>query len=245
MHAMFRAAILSGTVLLTAVVSPAQFLPTLQANTPEEFAAYLDVVEARGPRQTLASAQEFTRAWPKSELLVSVYELEMQAALALGDAERALRAGEAALGAAPDYIPVLAAMASLLPNQTSEPARIERAEALARRSLELLTAFHPPRRVSLEDWQRAERKVKSQCHSALGMVAYKRGRTDDAIREFETAVALGPEPDAVQYYRLGLLYRAKGNREAAAENLRKAARHGDANLRRLAESALEPRPQTP
>lgn len=221
------------------VVSPAQFLPTLQANTPEEFAAYLDVVEADGPHRTLAAAEKFARTWPKSELLVSVYELEMQAALGTGDAERAMRAGDAALAAAPDYIPVLAAMAALLPNQTSDPARIARAEELARRALQLLTAFHPPRRVGLEDWERAEHKVKSQCHTALGLVAYKRGRTDDAISEFERAVALAPQPDAVQHYRLGLLYRQKGNVRAAAESLQKAARFGDANLRRLAETALE------
>lgn len=236
---MLRTACLMGAGLLGAVLCPAQFLPTLQANTPEEYVAYLDVVEAPGPQQTLAAAAKFARDWPQSELLVSVHEIEMQSALALGDGAAALRAGAAALRAAPDYIPVLSAMASLLPNETSDPARIARAEEYARRALDLLTAYRPPRRIKLEDWERAERAVKAQCHAALGMVAYKRGRTDEAIREFEAAVALAPEPDAVQCYRLGLLYQEKGNREAATEKLQQAARHGNAAIRRLAEEALK------
>lgn len=233
-----RAALLCGVLLWSAAVVPAQFLPTLQANTPEEFAAFLDVVEARGAGKTIEAAQRFVREWPRSELLVSVFELEMQSALTLADEAAALRAGDAALRAAPDYIPVLAAMAYLLPNQTSDPARIARAETCARRALGLLTAFHPPRRIAIEDWVKAERKVKSQCYSGLGMVAYKRGRVDDAIREFETAVSLAAEPDPVQCYRLGLLYLEKGDRKAAAEKLSQASQYGDANIRRLAARAL-------
>lgn len=235
---MVRAAVMAGLLLLGAVLLRAQFLPTLQASTPEEFAAWLDVVEARGAAQTLARAAEFARAYPKSELLVSVSEIEMQAALESGDAERALRAGDAALRAAPDYIPVLAAMAALLPNQTADPARVARAEVLARRALELLTAFHPPRRISIEQWERAEREVKAQCRTALGMVAFKRGRVDEAISELEAAVAVSADVDAVLHYRLGLLYREKGDVRAAAANLQKAARHGAPDLRRLAANAL-------
>ncbi len=233
---------LLGSGLWLTVACWAQFLPTMQADTPEEFAGYLDVLDARGPRRTFSAAEKFARDWPKSELLVHVYELQMQAALELGDGPAALRAGDAALSVAPDYIPVLAGMASLLPNETSDPARISRAHGYAQRVLDLLTAFRPPRRIPLEEWERVEKKLKSQCHSALGMVAFKRGLVDESIREFETAVSLAPEPDAVQYYRLGLLYQSKGNLRAAEEKLSEAERLGNAAIRCLAQKALASHP---
>jgi tetratricopeptide (TPR) repeat protein len=73
----------------------------------------------------------------------------------------------------------------------------------------------------------------------LGLVAYKRGDIVGAIREFETAVRLAPAPDAAQYYRLGMLYRAGGNQSKAIEMLQRTAESNDPTLRQLAERELK------
>ena len=49
---------------------------------------------------------------------------------------------------------------------------------------------------------------------------------------------LAPAPDATQYYRLGVLYRATGNTLGARQKLRRAAELNEPAIRELAEREL-------
>jgi len=226
------------TALASAGIARSQSLQ-LQASTPDEFDAYLTVLEARQPAQIVAAAREFARAWPKSELLAHTLQLEMEAHRTLGNLDGAIEAGEQAVKLVPNNIAVLVGLAGLLPLAGGDPQRLDRAEALATQALKLLRSFRISRYVPLEEWERVRARLQSNAHAALGIVAYRRNEIAQATREFEAAVALAPEPDPAQYYRLGRLYLAGKRLPEARDTLRRAAQLNDPAVRRMAEQALE------
>ena len=217
----------------------AQFLPSLQAKTPEEFDDYLLVAGAVEPKQVTKAAARFAERWPSSELAVRVFELQLEAYRKLGDARNALAAGERGLAAAADYLPLLAETAAIEANETSEAARLARAKGRAERALQLLASATAPRSLRPEEWEAATGRVASKAHAALGMVAFKRGETAAAIREFEEAMRLHPAPgDATQKYRLAMLYREAGRKAEARALLEQVVRSGEVVLERMAREAL-------
>jgi len=84
--------------------SQAQFSSAGQADSREEFDAYLLVLSKTSPNEVISVAGDFERHWPQSELLAHVSELELEAYRALGDSANAILAGEKALKAAEEAI---------------------------------------------------------------------------------------------------------------------------------------------
>lgn len=209
-----------------------------QANTPEEFDAYLDVLEAREPAQVAAAARALAKRFPESELLAHAWELEMEACRKLGDVACVVEAGERILARAPRHAGVLVTLAAALANQARDEAELARAEDYARRALQALENFRVPKTVPLERYFELRARLASDAHGAMGHIAYKRGQTATAIAELEAAVRLTDAPQPVHYYRLGLLYEIAGRTGDAVRSLRQAAEAGDPVLRRLAEQRL-------
>src|SRR6266436_1600451 len=154
--------------VLTAVSIPSysQFLPDLQAKTPAEYDAYLDVMD--GP--VLEKGAEFERKFPASALRLPVCEMMAREWRSRGDAVQAAAAAERGLAIAPDYVPLLVELADLLSNDT---AGLERADSAARRALVLLDTIKAPLRTSVEEWTAAVSKLRARAHGALGMVHFK------------------------------------------------------------------------
>jgi tetratricopeptide (TPR) repeat protein len=225
-------------VVFTAVVFPSysQFLPDLQAKTPEEYDAYLDAID--GP--VLEKGVAFERDFPASALRLPVYELMAREWRLRGDAVQAVAAAERGLAAAPDYVPLLVEVADLLANGE---ARLERAESAARRALALLETIKAPRRIGIEEWTAAVSKLRARAHGALGMVHFKHDDVAGAVREFETALADESANDPLLHYRLGRLYAVTGRTAEARRQLEKAARSGERPLRDLANAALGALPE--
>jgi Flp pilus assembly protein TadD len=67
----------------------------------------------------------------------------------------------------------------------------------------------------------------------------KRGRTLQAIEEFETAARLESEPEGRIYFRLGVAYASDGRTSRAREALRRAAELGPPLIRQLALQELK------
>jgi tetratricopeptide (TPR) repeat protein len=216
----------------------AQIVPLPQADSPEEFDAYLAVLDTHTPTAILAAAGAFLHAWPASALRGHVYELEFEAYRQTGDVDKAIEAGEKSLAAAPDNLVVLANLSVVLANGTSDPKQLERATMYARKVIELSLSFRIPKSITPREWAEINARVNSQAHAALGLVDNRRGDTRAAIREFETAIALAPSPDATQYYRLGLLYRVAGRIAEAKAEFRRAAELPDPGIQELARREL-------
>ncbi|MFN7923871.1 MAG: tetratricopeptide repeat protein [Bryobacteraceae bacterium] len=217
----------------------AQFLPSLQAKSREEFDAYLTAVGAPSPHTLVEAAARFAARWPESELTVRVCELQLEAYRKLGDAAAALAAGERGLRAAPGYPPLLVEAAAIEANATTDRSRLEKARARAREALERIEAASAPRDMRPEAWEQAVARLSSRAWAASGLAAFKLGRDSEAIAEFERALALHPPPaDPSQQYRLALLYRASGRATEARRLLEQVARCGDAAFEKMARAAL-------
>jgi tetratricopeptide (TPR) repeat protein len=209
----------------------AQFLPNLQAKTPAEYDAYLDVLD--GP--VIKNGVAFERRFPESALRLPVYELMAREWRAQGDREQAITAAEHGLAIAPDYIPLLVEIADLLANGSD---RLDRATQAARHALELLDRAKAPLRVAPEDWIATIAKLRARAHSAFGMVLFKQDNLNAALKEFQAAMAAGAADDPILHYRLGRLYAVSGKLPEARRELEQAALSSDQALRDLAKKAL-------
>ncbi len=231
MNVMQRAWLLT---VFTAISFPvySQFLPDLQAKTPEEYDAYLDVLD--GP--VLDKGVAFEHAFPASTLLLPVYELMSREWRSRGDAARAIEAAEHGLAIAPDYVPLLVELADLLANGSTN---LDAAATAARRALALLETLKAPRRAGIEEWTAAVSRLKARARGALGLVLFKRDDVAGAVKEFEAALAEPVTQDPSLHYRLGRLYAITGRTAEARSQLEVAARRGEKILRERANAALE------
>jgi tetratricopeptide (TPR) repeat protein len=217
----------------------AQFAAEPQADTPEEFDAYLVVLSKSTPQDIIAAAGDFERNWPRSTLCAPIYEMELEAYRALGDSVGAIRAGERALQAAPNNLAVLAQLAYVIADSSSDPPQLARAGELARAEIEKATTIKLPRSMSPAKWDEIQGRLGAMAHTALGLVAYKHGDVALAIRELETAMNLTPTPDPALYYRLGMLHKASGDTARAIQELQKVAASNDPVLAPLAQRQLK------
>lgn len=210
-----------------------------QANSPEEFDAYLLASKETKPEKIIAATSDFMRRWPQSEMAAQILEFQSEAYTSLGDAKNAILSGEKALEAAPNNLVVLTNLANTIANSTTEPQELARAERYARQVLDLSRTIVIPKKITPQEWEETRTRLTSTAHAALGLIAYKRGDSADAIRELETAVGMEPSPNPAHCYRLGLLYQSTGNRVKAIEILQRAAAAGDPAIGHLAEEKLK------
>ena len=209
-----------------------------QAKTPEEFDLYLDFDEAQDARVKHRTALNFEQSYPQSELLVYVYQSELEYARARNLNSSVISVGQKALALAPDNIPVLLALAEVMPNGEVDPRSLDRSEAYARRALDLSESRHVSPQLTLDDCDNLRRKIRSRGHAALGLVAMKRGAVPLATQEFERAVAENPDADGVQLYRLAKLYLVSGRRADATSLFQKAFQAGPPEVSSLAAAEL-------
>jgi len=180
----------------------------------------------------------FEQSYPQSELLVYVYQSEMEYARARNLNRDVVSIGEKALVLAPDNIPVLLALAEVMPNGEADSRSLDRGEAYARRALDLSESRHVSPQLSLDDCGNLRRKIRSRAYAAMGLVAMKRGSLPLATQEFERAVSENPDADGVQLYRLARLYLASGRRANAAALFKKAFQAGPPEISTLAAAEL-------
>lgn len=217
----------------TALAVAAQFLPSLEADSPEEFDDYLTVEAAENPRTRLAAIEAFRTLWPKSAMMPRILELEFLAWKQAGNLVKARKAGEAALAAAPDNLSVKAELAALL--AVDDPAEASR---LARETLEALERFRAPRRLTLQAWARVSGAIRSQAHMALGVARFADGDTHAALAELEKADRAALSPDPAICLRLGRVYALLGRNADAQRQFERAVQTGDTLAVQLAKDEL-------
>ncbi len=237
----FWAFLLLGTVT---VLSQSTRTPSGQyareAFSYEEFDDYIEVVEAQSPESQLKEAEKFKQKYLNSELLVFIYEYEMDAQRSLNHFPEARTAAQKALELTPNNTKVLLVLAQLLADDTDAPDddRARKVHFLATRCLEELRKIRVPRSVPLQRWEETRSKMESEAHAADGLASARRGLVATAIREFEAAIALNSSPDGAQHFYLGRLYAAAGRTRDALAMLSLAEKLGPDQIRKLALEAI-------
>jgi len=211
----------------------AQFQAPLEADSPEEFDLYLTVEDSPDVLSVLRRCDAFLAKWPNSALLPRVWELRYFALRKLGKADEARAAGEQALRLAPNNLAVRGELAIQLASVDGKEA-----ESLAKSLLAELDTIKVRRSIPLEKVERTVRELRVQAKVALGVVYYRRGETEAALRELESAVGIAPGIDAALHLRLGRLYASLGRTAEARTQLETAAKAGNPEVARLARDSL-------
>ena len=196
-----------------------------QAQSREEFKAYLDVAQAEGPQRSIDLATRFVEQFSRSEFLGQVYRLKMHAYRSLGDAEKTIEAGEKSRTANPFDVDTLLTLASVLPNHlvdTDFNETLERAEACANRALQELSGLKASRAVSLSEWRAFLGGMRASAYESLGVVAFKREKYPESVKSFEQCIQENPVAEGSQFFRLGVAYQYTGQREKAIAALERA-----------------------
>jgi tetratricopeptide (TPR) repeat protein len=211
-----------------------------EASTYEEFDAYIEVVEAQDPERQLKEAASFEQKYPSSELLVFVYEHELDAQRSLNRLPAAKAAAEKALKLTPNNTKVLLALAQLLADDGDPPDedRASKVRLLVARCLEELGKIKAPRTVPPRQWEETRSRMESEARAANGLVSARSGQVAAAIREFEAAIALNSSPDGAQHFYLGRLYAATARTKDALAMLELAEKLGPDRVRQLALDAI-------
>jgi tetratricopeptide (TPR) repeat protein len=196
-----------------------------QAQSREEFKAYLDVAQAEDPRRSIDLATRFVEQFSGSEFLAQVYRLKMHAHRRLGDAEKTIEAGEKARTANPFDVDTLLTLASVLPSHGADMDLneiLERANTYANRALQELSGLKASRAVSLSEWRAFLRRMKASAYESLGVVAFKREKYLESVESFEQCIQESPAAEGSQFFRLGVAYKYTGQRDRAIAALERA-----------------------
>lgn len=214
-----------------------------EAQSQDELDLYLEIVGDENARTTIEKVNQFALRYPASKLLGLVFQDQMRAFQKLNDYDGVLRAGNKSLQLQPNNLNTLLVLSMALPNgvegRANQTQILDSAEGYARTVLKELKTIHVSPRISLERWEVLKGEMQAQAHEALGYVAVKRGRVDQALMEFETAAANNPTPQGSQFFRLGACYILVKKFDKAEIALHRAIDLGPEEIRAVAYRELE------
>jgi len=153
--------------------------------------------------------EAFVLKYPQSRYRVEVYSWLVKGYYGNGEIDKMEAVGEKELAIQPDDATTLAILGQTLPRamnaSTPEPLkRLMKAEQYSKKALELIPVLQKPAGLTDEQFTAAKNQTSALAYSGLGLVAYRRGKYEDAIPSLEQSVKLDPSPDPVNYYLLGV-----------------------------------------
>jgi len=176
------------------------------AAAKEEDDAYKLVYEARSgdPRQLIQLGEAFVGKYPNSLYTGTVHSQLATAYLNVNQPDKMIDSGEKALAANPNNVDVLPLMAWAIPRRANTVPQLEKAINYAQRAINLLSTMPKPAEVDDAKFAEMKNDRLAQCRSGIGTAYFKVQKYDQAITELSQAVRLASEPDAVDYYVLGM-----------------------------------------
>jgi tetratricopeptide (TPR) repeat protein len=229
---MKRAAMLVGTLALTALVCAAQTQPATnpgaapaqgttappagkrppQAKTQPEYDGYNAAMASAKDAPAMAkAADDFATKYPDSQLRNLLYKTAMSSAEMANNADLMMSTGEKVLTLDPDDPDALVVVAQVLVDRTQDSdldrdQRFDQATKYAQHSLETIdTDATIPAGTPQEKVDAYKAYVRSTAYSIIGTLQYKREKYADAEVSLRKSVDADPaQPDSVAILRLAL-----------------------------------------
>ena len=161
------------------------------------------------PEQQIQQGEAFLQKYPHSRYNSVVYSRLTEAYYNKQDMDKMFAAGNKALALNPDEYTVLILIGwvtphSYDPNAADAQARLDKAEGYCKRGDELLQNLQKPANLTDRQFETARDATLAQGHSCLGIVYFREKKLPEAVVELQQAVKLAPQPDATDYFVLGM-----------------------------------------
>jgi len=215
--------------------------PAAQAAPPvdkAEEAAYKAFFDARGPDPTkqIQLGEDFTKKYPASRYLSTVYSSLALDYLGSGDSDKMIAAAQDSINLDPDNVDALSltvwAMARKVnPQDPGAADEYVKLENYGHHAITLISTVIKPATMDDAQFTAAKNDKLSMCHSGLGLIDFKRGKPDEAVTELTQAVQLANSPDPVDYFILGHAYDAVNRFEDAMNAFTKCSDEGPMQAR--------------
>jgi tetratricopeptide (TPR) repeat protein len=208
----------SALALLLAVASMAL---AQKPKSNAEVEAINAAIKATEPSARIAAVDNALTKFKDTEFKNMLLTMQVGAAADLNQPDKVIVYGENALKSDPKNYQVELWMAQATVQSTKEfdldkDAKLKRAEQLSNDAVTNLgTAVKPNPNLTEEQWTGAKKQLESQAHEILGMSATLRKNWDGAIKEYQAALAIDPQPSTMA--RLAGAYNSAGKPADAAK----------------------------
>ena len=161
------------------------------------------------------SGEEFLQKYPDSGYRPEVIAWLASAYTRKGQIDKLQAEGDKELAMPHPNPASLAALGSNLAravnnNTPDEQKKLDQAEQLCKKSLELLGSSQKPENVAQDKFDTLKNETSALAYSGLGTAAFRRGHFGDAANNLQQAVKFGSK-DPVDYYVLGKAEEAQTN----------------------------------
>jgi len=176
-----------------------------------EEAAIKSFRDEQDPAKKNQLAEDFAQKYPQSRYLPEIYNWQVKFYYGKGDVEKMEASADKQLALYPNDPQTLAIVGATLPRawntnlpQEQKDKRLDKAEKYSQKALDLLPTIQKPEGMPDATFQQLKGETYAMAYSGLGLVAFRRGKFNEAIPNLEKAVKADPQqPDPVNYYVLG------------------------------------------
>lgn len=219
--------------LAAALAAPLMAQKQPQVKSQKEAEAVQAVFNATDPNARIAAAENLLTKFKDTDFKGLALYLATESAVQLNDSEKVIIYGERTLEADPKNYMAMLTMGRTLASRVREhdfdkEEKLGRAEKLSNEAAELLkTATKPNPQMSDADWEGAKKDFDAQHFEILGMAASVRKKYDDAIKNYQSAIALNNDPTAM--VRLAQTFNLAGKHDDAIATADKVMAIADVN----------------
>lgn len=189
---------------------PAAAAPAMDAKEEDAYKKLAGMQTAK-PEEVIRNGEAFTKAFPKSNHLETVYSILASAYMQVGDENNMFKYGRMTLQANPNNVDGLAVMSVATArkidpdNHPDAMAKEKQVEDWSGRCITSLQSLTKPEGVSDADFARSRDGKLAMCYSGLGQTVLFEGKLGEAVKDLTKATQLeGSTPDPVDLYLLGM-----------------------------------------
>lgn len=179
---------------------------------PAEDAAYKAFYDTnpQDADKVILLGEDFLKKFPDSKKYPpAVYSRLTQAYYNKQEFDKMYAAADKALALNPDDVTVLTMVGWVIPhnynpNDLESDRRLNTAESYEKHALKILATLEKPATLSDEQFAKLKAEELGMAHSGLGLVYFRRQQLAESVAELQLARQLDPQPDAVDYYVMGI-----------------------------------------